>query len=109
MQSLDLIPPGDFDACLRYAQFLSMDIEETVSAFIDDYVGEWPTTRDFARDRVMWEHGLPQGLMPFFNIYTYIDTTFGVDGCFVALTKEDGSGVYIFQVADEPDWWTNNA
>ncbi len=100
MDALDRIASHDWGALEAWARLQGEPIEVTAETFEDEYLGEWTNLTRFAYDRAQWEHGLPDMLLPFFDALAYIDWVFGVDGCFVSMGHP--TGVYIFQVSEEP-------
>ena len=104
MEAIDRIASADWPALQAWARLHEWPVEAAAESFEDEFLGEWPNLEAFARDRVQWEHNLPNGLMPFFNTKAYMDArVYGPDSCF--LTIGFAGGVWVFQTAPEPDWW----
>lgn len=103
MEAIDRIASEDWPALEAWARVHEQPVEEAAVSFEDEYLGEWPTHKAFAQDRVQWEHGLPQALLPFFNTDAYIETVFGTTGCFFSIGF--AGGVWVFQIMPEPDWF----
>jgi len=102
MGALDRIAAGDWPALQVWARVHNEPLEVTAETFEQQYLGEWPTLAQFARDRVQWEYDLPTFLLPFFDDVAYLETAAGPDGCFV--TVGHPGGVYVFQTCEEPSW-----
>lgn len=102
MEAIDRIDSNDWPALEAWARIRGESIDVAAISFEDEYLGEWPTLRQFARDRVQWEYGMPDFLLPFFDDVAYLERAIGADGCFVSVAH--ATGVWIFQINDEPSW-----
>ena len=100
MDAYERIPVDDWPALEAWARFQDEDVEVTAETFEREYRGDYRSLADFAFIYAMYEHNLADMLLPFFDVYRYIEWTFGVDGCFVSIGHRDG--VWIFQIGEEP-------
>lgn len=100
MGALDRIESHDWPALEAWARLYEYTLEEAAESFETEFVGDWPNLTRFAYDRAQWEHGLPDMLLPFFNVYAYVDWVFGHDGCFISIGHP--AGVWVFQISEEP-------
>ena len=99
MDALDRIESHDWPALEAWARLYESTLEDAAESFENEYLGEWPTLTRFAYDRALWEHGLSDMLLPFFDVERYIDWVFGPDGCFMSIGHP--AGVWVFAIADE--------
>lgn len=100
MEALDRIASHDWPALEAWARIQELSLEEAAETFEDEYLGEWPDLTRFGFDRATWEHGMPDMLLPFFDVYAYLEWVLGPDGCFVSIGHP--TGVWIFQTDEEP-------
>ena len=100
MDARERIPVDDWPALEAWPRLQDEDVEVTAETFEREYRGDYRSLADFAFIHAMWEHNLADMLLPFFDVYRYIEWVFGVDGCFVSIGHPDG--VWIFQIGEEP-------
>mgnify|MGYP003117020815 CR=1 FL=1 len=100
MDAYERIPADDWPAFQSWAWYQDDDVEDLAEAFEREYRGEYRSLAEFALTHAVWEHNLPDILIPFLSVQRYVDWIFGDDGCFVSIGHRDG--VWIFQIAEEP-------
>ena len=103
MTAIERIAAADQPALEAWARLIGEPIELAAESFEDEYLGEWPTLKQFARDRVQWEYGVPDFLLPFFNDIAFCEEAMGEHGWFVSIGHE--GGVWIFQFSPPPSDW----
>ena len=79
MDAYERIPVDDWPALEAWARFQDEDVEVTAETFEREYRGDYRSLADFAFIYAMYEHNLADMLLPFFDVYRYIEWTFGVD------------------------------
>lgn len=82
-----------------WAAHVDEPIEVAAESFLECFRGQFDTIVDFAAEWIIMENCLPGIFSPYFDLSSYVEVIFGIDGAFISIGFE--GGVAIFQIAEE--------